>query len=93
MNILDDTKNQLSKFRTRDWVNIHDESKRRYNNSNIRFKTTTIRSSLCDYSDANILVKGTITIPNTATAGAAVNNTNKEVTFKIMLLLLTTQLK
>ena len=93
MNILDDTKNQLSKFRTRDWVNIHDEYKRRYNNSNIRFKTTMIRSSLCDYSDANILVKGTITIPNTATAGAAVNNTNKEVTFKIMLLLLTTQLK
>ena len=82
MNILDDTKNQLSKFRTRDWVNIHDESKRRYNNSNIRFKTTTIRSSLCDYSDAYILVKGTITIPNTAAAGAAVNNTNKEVTFK-----------
>ena len=41
-----------------------------------------IRSSLCDYSDAYILVKGTITIPNTAAAGAAVNNTNKEVTFK-----------
>ena len=41
-----------------------------------------IRSNLCDYSDAYILVKGTITVPNTAAAGAAVNNTNKKVIFK-----------
>ena len=40
------------------------------------------RSILCDYSDAHILVKGTITIQNTAAAGAAVNNTNKKVIFK-----------
>ena len=56
--------------------------KGRYDNSNIRFKTTTIRSRLCDYSDACILVKGTITVPNKAAAGAAVNNTNKKVIFK-----------
>ena len=36
-----------------------------------------LRSSLCDYSDAYILVEGTITVPNTAAAEAAVNNTNK----------------
>ena len=41
-----------------------------------------ISSSLCDHSDAYILVKGTITVPNTADAGAAVNNTNKKVIFK-----------
>ena len=41
-----------------------------------------IRSTLCSYSDAYIIVKGTITIPNTAAAGAAVNNTNKKVIFK-----------
>ena len=41
-----------------------------------------IRSNLCDYSDAYILLKGTITVPNTAAAGAAVNNTNKKVIFK-----------
>ena len=41
-----------------------------------------IRSSLCDYSDAYILVKGTITVPNMVAAGAAVNNTNKKVKFK-----------
>ena len=52
------------------------------NNSNIRFKTTIIRSSLCSYSDAYIIVKETITVPNTAAAGAAVNNTNKKVVFK-----------
>ena len=36
-----------------------------------------LRSSLCDYSDVYILVEGTITVPNTAAAEAAVNNTNK----------------
>ena len=40
------------------------------------------RSNLCDYHDAYILVKGTITVPNTEAAGAAVNNTNKKVIFK-----------
>ena len=41
-----------------------------------------LRSSLCDYSDAYILVKGNITVNNTAGAGAAANNTNKKVIFK-----------
>ena len=41
-----------------------------------------LKSSLCDYSDAYILVKGTITVNNTAAQGAAANNTNKKVRFK-----------
>ena len=41
-----------------------------------------IRSNLCDYSNAYIHVKATITVPNTAAAGAAVNNTNKKVILK-----------
>ena len=41
-----------------------------------------IRSNLCNYSDPYITVKGTMTVPNTAAAGAAVNNTNKKVIFK-----------
>ena len=41
-----------------------------------------LKSSLCDYSDAYILVKGTISVNNTAAAGAAANNTNKNVIFK-----------
>ena len=35
-----------------------------------------IKSSLCDYSDGRIHVKGTITIPNTEAAGAAADNVN-----------------
>ena len=41
-----------------------------------------LKSSLCDYSDAYILVRGTITVNNTAAAGAVANNTNKQVIFK-----------
>ena len=43
-------------------MEINDESKGRYDNSNIRFKTFIIRSNLCDYSDAYIFVKRTTTI-------------------------------
>ena len=41
-----------------------------------------LKSSLCDYSDAYILVKGTITVNNTAAADANANTTNKRVIFK-----------
>ena len=83
-NLIDDnTLNQPSKFRTRNWVEINDESRGAYNvNSQIKFKTTMLKSSLCDYSDAYILVKGTISVNNTAAQGAAANNTNKKVIFK-----------
>ena len=83
-NLIDDyTSNQPPKFRTRNWVEINDESRGAYNvNSQIKFKTTMLKSSLCDYSDAYILVKGTITVNNTAAQGAAANNTNKKVIFK-----------
>ena len=78
INLLDDTRNQLSKFRTTNWVEIDDKSKGRFDNSNIRFNTSMIRSGLCGYGDAYIFVKGTMTVPNTTPAGKAVNNTNKK---------------
>ena len=82
-NLIDHTSSQSSKFRTKNWVEINDESKGTYNfNSQIKFKTTMLKSSLCDYSDAYILVKGTITVNNTAAADANANNTNKKVIFK-----------
>ena len=82
-NLIDDTSNQPSKFRTKNWVEINDESRGAYNvNSQIKFKTIMLKSSLCDYSDAYILVKGTISVNNTAAAGAAENNINKKVIFK-----------
>ena len=62
-NLIDDASYQPSNFRTRNWVEINDESRGAYNvNSQIKFKTTMLKSSLCDYSDAYIVVKGTITI-------------------------------
>ena len=79
INILDDTKNQSSTFRN--WVEINYELKGRYDNSNIRFETSLIRSNVCDYSDVYILVKRIIIAPNMAAASAAVNNTNKKVIF------------
>ena len=84
VNLIDDnTLNQPSKFRTRNWIEINDESRGAYNvNSQIKFKTTMLKSSLCDYSDAYILVKGTITINNTAAQGVGANNINKKVIFK-----------
>ena len=76
-NFLNDESNKPSKFRAKNWIEINDESKGVYSvNSQIKFKTTMLKSSLYDYSDACMLVKGTITIANTLTAGAAANNTN-----------------
>ena len=47
-----------SKFRTKNWVEINDESRGVYNvNSQIKFKTTLLRSNLCDYADAYILCR------------------------------------
>ena len=53
INLLDDTTNQPSKFRIKNWVEINDGSREMYNASNqIKFKTLMIRSNLYDYSDA-----------------------------------------
>ena len=52
-----------------------------------------LKSSLCDYSDAYILVKGTISVTNTAAAGAGANNINKKVIFKTALHLLIVEAK
>ena len=81
INLLENTPNQRSKFRTKYWVEINDDSRGTYNTtSQIKFKTSTSKLSLCNYSDAYIVAKRTITVPNTGTA-AAPNNRNKEVVF------------
>ena len=51
-------------------------------NQQIKFKTSMLKSSLCDYSDAYIFVKGNTTFNNTAADGAAAKNTNKKAIFK-----------
>ena len=60
--MLNSAPNQPSKYRTRNWIEINDQSIGTYTNNDIKFKTTMLRSNLCDYADAYILVKGTITI-------------------------------
>ena len=52
--LLDDaSSNQPSKFIKKYWVEVNDESRGTYNvNSQIKFKTAMLKSTLCDYSDA-----------------------------------------
>ena len=82
-NLLGTESNQPSKFRARNWVEINDESRGTYTCNDIRFKTTMLRSSLCDYADSCILVKGTITITGPGNDAAKQTDERKEgVTFK-----------
>ena len=84
-NLLDGASNQPSKFRRKNWVEINDESRGTYNvNGQIKFKTTMVKYSLCDYSDAYILVKGKITITGAIDDAAArqADEMDKVVAFK-----------
>ena len=83
-NLLNDESNQPSNFRTRNWVEINDESRGTYASNDIKFKTTMLRSNLCDYADAYILVKRTITITGAGNDDSAkqLDERNKGVIFK-----------
>ena len=77
INLLDNTPNEPTKLRTKNWVQINGDALETYNtNSQIKFKTSMLKSSLCDYSDAYILVSGTIEIPKTEAASAKKNRKN-----------------
>ena len=67
--LLSEESKKLSKFVTREYVKVNSLSDTYNENKSIRFKTLMLRSNLCDYSDAYILVKGTITV-----TAAGVNN-------------------
>ena len=67
-NLLGSESENLSKFVTRECVRVNSLSNTYNKNKSIRFKTPMLRSDLCDYADAYILVNGTITV--TAAAGA-----------------------
>ena len=76
--------NQSSKFRIKNWIEINDESRETYSvNRKINFKTSVLRSSLCDYSDTHRFVKENISVNNIAATDAGANNTDKKVIFKI----------
>ena len=65
-NLLGRTIDEIPRFITKKWVEVHDQSGStddRYKpNKQVRFKTSILRSDLCDYSDAYIVVKGDITL-------------------------------
>ena len=74
-NLLDNTKNDYSKFATKKWYVLDSESNSNYSkDEEINFLTRSIESSLCDYSDAYVLVTGDIT--------ATPNNAATQVVFK-----------
>ena len=60
--LLSEDNEKLSKFVTREYVRVNSLLDTYNENKSIRFKTLMLRSNLCDYSDAYILVKGTITV-------------------------------
>ena len=84
VNLLDSASNQPSKFRTRNWVEINDESRGAYVTNDIKFKITMLTSNLCNYADTYILVKGTITITGAGGDDVAkqLDERNKDVIFK-----------
>ena len=72
-------------------VEINDDSRGTCNtNSEIKLKTTMLKSSLCDYSDAYTLASGTVTIVRVGEGDAAIvaDRNNKQEIFKIVLLLI-----
>ena len=72
--MLDNTSNQPSNDRTKNWLEMKDESHGTNNtNSQIKFKNSMLKSSLCDYSDSYIFVKGIISDKNTSSTGADAN--------------------
>ena len=83
--MLDNTQNKQSKFITKNWVEINAELRGTYKDSNqIKFKTSTIRSNLCDCNDAYMFVSGTITIKGEGEDDAAkrADERNKGVIFR-----------
>ena len=72
INLLGNIINQPSIFRTKKWVEVNNDECGRYNTkSQIKFKITMLKSSLCDYSGAYLLVKGTIASSKAGVGAAA----------------------
>ena len=74
VNLLNSSESGYLKFATKKWYIIDNETKGGYSHENpIKFLTSSIESSLCDYSDAYILVTANIAVTRTIAANPAVN--------------------
>ena len=81
INLQYNSPNQPFEVRTKNWVEVNNNSRGTCNtNSQIKLKTSILNSVLCNYNDAYIIVKDTVTVEITARAGAVSNN-NKKVFF------------
>ena len=78
-NLLDNASNQPSKFKTRNWIEINDDSRGTYTGKEVKFKTTMLRSNLCGYADVYILA---ITGAGDNAVARQSNESDKGVTFK-----------
>ena len=77
INLLSNSENEYPKFTTKKWYVIDSESKGNYSHENpIKFLTNSLESSVCDYSNAYILVTGNINVVG--------GNNNTEVALKIV---------
>ena len=81
-NLLGSESEQLSKFVTREYVRVNSLSNTYNENKSIRFKTPMLRSDLCDYSDAYILVNGTITVTANVGANSIRDKKNRKLILK-----------
>ena len=83
-NLLDSASNQPPEFRTRNWVEINNESRGTYTGNDIKFKTTMLKSNLCDYADAYIAINGRkpITGAGNDCAARRADERDKGATFK-----------
>ena len=65
-NLLRNTSDKVLRFISKKWIEVYDQSGETYNtNKQTRFKTSMLRSDLCDFSVAYIVVKGIITVSAT----------------------------
>ena len=88
VNFLDTTSDDkdLPRFVTKKWIEVYDQSEKNCSpNKEIRIKTSMLRSDLCDFSDAYIVMEGTVTLEGNNDA----NKQNKNLTFRNMHHLLT----
>ena len=77
VNFLDVTSDDkdLPRFATKKWIEVYDPSEKKYNvNKEVRIKTSMLRIDLCDFNDAYIVVRRTITVvrPNNGKQNKAV---------------------
>ena len=83
--LLGTTPDEVLRFITKKWIEVHDQSANaedRYKPSKqIRFKTSTVRSDLCDFSDVYIVIKGDITLTKTDGRGL-IDIRNRFLAFK-----------